>query len=105
MIWLPALGGVLIEKERTHANTPGRLRARSGSKLPSARFRSGPWEDGMPLESSFWLWARAAVPDFLRTGLPKNLFCSEILPKWKVGANFEQINMKNAKTKPQCCQK
>ena len=27
---------VLIEKERTYLNTPGRLRARSGSKLPTA---------------------------------------------------------------------
>ena len=38
---------MLIEKERTYANTPGRLRARSGSKLPSARFRSGPGERGL----------------------------------------------------------
>ena len=34
---------VLIEKARTYANTPGRLRARSGSKLPAASVRSGPY--------------------------------------------------------------
>ncbi len=69
----------------------GRLRARSGSKLPSARFRSGPWDDGMPLEISLLLWARAAVPDFLLMGLPTEIhFLLENSHKISFRSNLEQ---------------
>jgi hypothetical protein len=37
-------GEVLKGKPRRTLTRPGRLRARSGSKLPAARFRSGPIE-------------------------------------------------------------
>ena len=57
-------GEVLKDKPQQKLTRPGRLRARSGSKLPKARFRSGPKDGGVRRSGSLVLSSGALLKVF-----------------------------------------
>ena len=78
----------------------GRLRARSGSKLPAASVRSRPWDVGLQRKIYLLKGVRSTVFEFLRIGCTKLSFLKKQSQKKVFTAFFCEFVRRSAKMKP-----